>query len=322
MTITHSGWTGTLPARRVRWGDGQDLVVRPATRDDAEGLAALYEGLDETRLSPRFLTAGRPDRRAAAAMAAVESRGGYRLVAVVEGAGEDARLVGEAGYDLRPDGTAEFGLATIAERRRKLSLVLLRSLLEVAESRGIATLQADLACTDTDTVDLARSLGGVLSFGDDPRFVRALVRPDGRPPAWPGAHDRPRVLVESSAGHWRGARAGAEAGMQVLVCSGPHDHRCPPLSGDPCPLAAGADAIVVSRPPHDPAWTAVHAAHRVQHPGVPVCVQHPRAGCTAPAGALTLPDDSIAAAATIGDVARRHALLAGDWLRLSAGDAR
>ncbi|HEX6570008.1 MAG TPA: hypothetical protein VF015_12610, partial [Acidimicrobiales bacterium] len=46
---------------------------------------------------------------------------------------------------------------------------------------------------------------------------------------------------------------------------------------EPCPLAEGADAVVVSRPRDDERWRAVVAAHPRVHPGVPVCIE-PRPG--------------------------------------------
>jgi hypothetical protein len=52
------------------------------------------------------------------------------------------------------------------------------------------------------------------------------------------------------------------------------------LEGRPCPLAAEADAIVVSNAPDDERWHAIVRAHADLHPGVPVCVE-PRSG---PAG--------------------------------------
>lgn len=72
------------------------------------------------------------------------------------------------------------------------------------------------------------------------------------------------------------------------------------LAGQPCPLAAAADAIVVSNAPDDERWRTIVEAHADLHPGVPVCVE-PRAGrrpagqarVAAPEGsaALTLDDD-------------------------------
>jgi hypothetical protein len=51
------------------------------------------------------------------------------------------------------------------------------------------------------------------------------------------------------------------------------------LAGEPCPLAAEADVIVVSHPPDDDHWRKLLRAHANAHPGVPVCLEpsHPPA---------------------------------------------
>jgi hypothetical protein len=48
------------------------------------------------------------------------------------------------------------------------------------------------------------------------------------------------------------------------------------LAGVACPLALGADVIVVSHPTEADPWEAVRAAHAELHPGIPVCVEVPR----------------------------------------------
>jgi len=60
------------------------------------------------------------------------------------------------------------------------------------------------------------------------------------------------------------------------------------LAGQPCPLAAGADAIVISHPLATDDWSALRAAHPRLHRGVPVCVEFSQeAGTPAPAEAAT-----------------------------------
>jgi hypothetical protein len=65
------------------------------------------------------------------------------------------------------------------------------------------------------------------------------------------------------------------AGMQVLVCPGPTGRhtRCPVLAGEPCPLVAGADVVVVSHACGDEPWRRLPAAHAAVHPGTPVCIE-------------------------------------------------
>jgi hypothetical protein len=91
------------------------------------------------------------------------------------------------------------------------------------------------------------------------------------------------VLVESRGGRWHAGKEAAEAGLRVITCSGPRGPRarCPVLAGRPCPLAAAADAVVVSHPPDDDRWRDLVDAHARLHPGVPVCVE-PRAPASGP----------------------------------------
>jgi hypothetical protein len=126
--------------------------------------------------------------------------------------------------------------------------------------------------------------------------------------------------VETPGGRWDAGHEAAKAGLEVLACSGPRPprYRCPALSGHPCPLAAEADAIVVSRAPDDERWAEVAASHARLAPGVPVCVE-PRFGhddeAGVPAGATRLPADDgrehpahISTVVTLVDrLARHHA---------------
>jgi hypothetical protein len=109
------------------------------------------------------------------------------------------------------------------------------------------------------------------------------------------------VLVEVPGGRWHAGAEAEAAGLQVIACSGPRGvrPRCPVLAGRRCPLAAGADAIVVSNAPDDERWRAIVDAHAALHPGVPVCVE-PRAG-RRPASQPRLAASEGAAALTAGD---------------------
>ena len=61
--------------------------------------------------------------------------------------------------------------------------------------------------------------------------------------------------------------------MQVVACGGPAAFRggCPALDGQPCPLAAGADAVVVGLPTTTGAGSALLDAHRRLHPKASIC---------------------------------------------------
>jgi hypothetical protein len=107
-------------------------------------------------------------------------------------------------------------------------------------------------------------------------------------PSWPLTPGRHRLLVEAQGGRWAHAADATRAGFEVLTCGGP-DAKCPALEGRACPLAEGADVIVVARPPSDARTQSLIAAHSRLHPSVPVIVQAradeaDRGGCSLLAG--------------------------------------
>jgi hypothetical protein len=300
--------------RRLDLGDGRTLVVRPVGRGDTEGLGRLYAGLSIDDLHNRFFSVFHPDRAFLERMASVADRGGYGLVAVVHGRPGDApdgEVVAEAGYTPLANGNAELAITVSEPWRGWLGPFLLDALLEAAAAHGVPNLEADILVTNRPMLALARSRGVATMASDDWVSTRLVMGTAGRVPTWPRGHDRPRVLVEAPGGRWHAADAAREAGLQVLACSGPRRDRprCPVLDGRPCPLAAGADAVVVSHPPDDPRWREVAAAHAVQHPGVPVCVEPAAASPEAPlpAGATVVAGDAddTAVVALVERLARR-----------------
>jgi hypothetical protein len=87
------------------------------------------------------------------------------------------------------------------------------------------------------------------------------------------AGHRPRVLIEDS--HPALAISDfamfEQAGFDVAYCSGPGSDpaACPVLRGRPCPVLAGADAVLHGLDP----GLGVAAAIRRQRPGVPVVAE-------------------------------------------------
>jgi hypothetical protein len=307
-----------LPRERV-------LVIRPVTPDDLDGLVALYEGLSLDDVYRRFFSGFHPDRTFLQRLVSAPERGGFGLIAVVSdassadaaaGAGEgDARVVAEATYELLDNGNGELGITVASDWRGWLGPVLFDALLAVAAARGVPNLEADVLTSNRAMLALARWRGCAFIPRDDWSTVRVLVGTRGCMPTWSGPHDRPRVLVEVPGGRWSAAGVAQAAGLHVLTCSGPGARpACPVLSGEACPLAAGADAIVVANPRDDERWGGLIEAHRQQHPGVPVCVQ-PRRRETY-SQVLELPDDAELAnvVTLVGRVARKHARRAASWV--------
>jgi len=243
---------------------------------DADGLVALYAGLDDDDLYRRFFTAHAPPERFVKNMTKVAERGGYGVVAVIEERGGPSRVVAEATYDLLPDGDGELGITVAEDARGWLGPYLVDALVREAAARGVPNLQAEVLVSNRRMLALLRARGlAVVSHEEQPDTVRVVIGASQRTPSWPERHDRPRLLIEVPGGRWHAETAARAAGFQVLACPGPSRgwSRCPALRGEPCPLAVGADIIVAAQP-GDPG-RALLAAHRRLHPSIPICVELP-----------------------------------------------
>jgi hypothetical protein len=263
--------------REVPLGDGGAVVVRPARSSDVDGVAALFAGLELADRYRRFFSAYRPDRRFVESLVGTTPEQGVQLVAVVvpSRGDDDGRIVAEAGYRLLPDGDGELGITVAADWRGWLGPFLLDALASAAAGRGVPNLEADVLLENRAMLALLHARGDALLSHDDASSVRVLISTAGDTPTWPPAAAPGRILVESPGHAWAGAAEARRRGLSVISCPGPTSRRraCPALEGRPCPLAATADAIVVSRPPADDRWAALPAAHRRVHAGVPVCLE-------------------------------------------------
>lgn len=283
-----------LAPRRVSLPDGRTLVIRRVEKRDADGLSALYAGLDNESLYRRFFSIFRPGRSFLEGVVSVGERGGAGLVATVTEDEIGARIVAEAGYVLLPNGNGELAITVDRAWRGWLGPYLLDALLDVAVARGVPNLEADILLTNGPMLALFRSRGYAAIPNRDWTVVRAMIGAGSSMPTWPVAHDRLRLLVEGAGGHWHAADTAKAAGLEVLGCPGPGGRRarCPALAGEPCPLAASADAIVISSPPSTDSWSTLRTAHPRLHPGVPICVELALRGGRAASGEIVLPANS------------------------------
>lgn len=211
-------------------------------------------------------------------MACVADRGGFGLVAEVDPEGPSARIVAEASFNRLDNGDAELGMTVADGWRGWLGPYLLSLLAGVAEARGVANFEADVLADNAPMLAVLRARGAVVMRRPEWTVVRLLVGTSPTGPVWPAGGARPRIVVETQVAYWHALEAVRRSGAEVLVCGGPRSssQRCPALNGRPCPLAADADLIVMSRPPDDGRWRALRAAHGVLHAGVPVCVEGTR----------------------------------------------
>jgi len=262
--------------RRVELPGSRTLSIRHVDRADAPGLVALYAGLSDDDTYCRFFSGHAPPVSFIEKMTAVEERGGFGFVVVVEEPDGTSRIVGEASCEPLPDGDGELGITVAEDARGWLGPYLLDAVVEEAAGRGIANLEADVLVMNPRMLSVLRNRGYVvMDRSEQPAIIRVAIGTASRIPSWPGTHDRPRLLLEMSGGRWHAEAEARAAGFQVLACPGPAGgwSRCPALCGEPCPLAAAADLVVDAVP--DELGRSLLEAHRRVHPSVPVCVELP-----------------------------------------------
>lgn len=273
------------------------MVIRPTTIDDAERLQSLYGSLDPDDLSKRFFTAWKPRIEWCRSWASVGERGGFGLIVVIEQPSGEV-VAGEAGYALRPDGDGDLAVTVAREWRGWLGAYLLDRLVQHAAAAGVTNLQADVLLDNTPMLRVLRHRGAV-AFGHPDGTEHCTISTVGYVPSWPPNERRRRILVEVPGGRWSGETAAATADLAVAMCAGPARrtrHECPLLVGGHCPLADGADAIVVLLDPDDQVTERLIDGHAREHPHTPLYVRR----APVPAG-----DDA-------GDVEHHCHLLTGD----------
>jgi RimJ/RimL family protein N-acetyltransferase len=253
-------------------GSGDRLTVRVASEDDVDELSRLYDDLDTDDRRFRFFGLYRPPRGYFVSMCHDDPARGRTLVAIV-GGDDGKRIVGEATYVVLPNGNGELDIVVDGAWRGWLGPYLLDALAEEAASNGVPNLEADVLLENRRMMALIRSRGYAIIDRDDLHSVRVVIGAGRRVPTWVAGGTRPRLLIEGTAGQWRAESAGRSAGLDVMVCPGPlgrNGRRCPALHGEQCPLAAGADGIVVALGDEE-LTTRLVAAHRRLHSAVRLC---------------------------------------------------
>jgi len=264
--------------------DGRHLSVRTTSAADAEGICGLYQDLTADDRHRRFFGAFTPHLEWCREWASVAERGGFGVVAIVtdpsadaddHAEGSDGVIVGEAGYAMREDGDGDLAITVARAWRGWLGPYLLDVLVRAAADAGVRNLQAEVLLENGPMLALLRRRDPV-SVGHDDGVVRLSIGTTDVTADWPPEETRPRVLVEVAGRRWSGERAADSAGLATALCAGPGSrvrHGCPVLEGGSCPLAMGADAIVVLLDPDDERSQRLVEAHRRNSPGTPVLVR-------------------------------------------------
>jgi hypothetical protein len=163
-----------LAGRDVRLHDGRILRLRPMCVADAPQLRLLFEGLSVDDRHLRFFSAFHPRLAYLEHYARMAERGGYGIVAVVEGVtGEE--LVGEATYSVDESGDAELGITIAVDWRGWLGHYLLDALVAVAAIRGVPHLYADVLRSNREMLALLRARGGTAIGRSDLALTRVVV---------------------------------------------------------------------------------------------------------------------------------------------------
>lgn len=249
---------------------GSSLTVRRVRLDDVDALVTLYAGLGDSDRRRRFFTQFRATQAWVVDWIRRCRESGDSLVAEVADTGE---IVGEAAYLLQPNGNGDFALTVDAAWRGWLGPYLLDVLVELAAASGVPNLEADILTDNRSMQAIVRRRGAAIGPQSDHSVVHVVIGTHRRMAEWSAQPGHgPRVLVEVPGGRWGHSPELASGGYEVLGCPGPgrRHEPCPALSGQPCPLAATADAIVVALPPGGA--DDLVGAHRRLHPGVPVVV--------------------------------------------------
>ena len=282
---------GELPVRLPLPGE-IELVVRAIEPGDVAAVAALHRRLSPEAVYRRFFTSVLPPASFFDRLATVTDRGGLGLVAEVVVAPDPDVLgiVGEVDVELLRNGNGEIAIVVDGRWRGWLGPYLVELACREARRAGMPNLEAEVLTCNRQMRAVTRSRGEAFLPSSDWQEVRVVFSTDGEAPSWlPG--DRPRVLVEQRGVAFDAVSGLEAAGYDVIACAGRTAGRpaCPVLSGGTCPLAAGADVIVVAMPV-SPERDELVAAHRSG--SVPVAVIEP--------GSTPITGESLAAAARSG----------------------
>lgn len=286
----------------TEWVDlahGRTLEIRPSTEADASGICELYASLSDTDRYRRFFGAFVPRPEWCRTWATVGERGGFGVVVVLH-QDRTERIVAEAAYAIRSDGDGDLAVTVAREWRGWLGPYLVDVLVRHAASHDIDNLQAEVLLENRPMLAILRARGAV-DLEHPGMEVRLTIGTSGTVPSWPPADGRAKVLVEVAGGRWVGERQANDAGLATAMCSGPdrrHRTGCPVLEGERCPLADGADVIVVLLDPEAEQTAALIAEHARLQPGKPILVA-PGPGGSVPAGCFSLPRDGEEAVAEI-----------------------
>ncbi len=168
----------------LRWQlllpDGEELTVRPAGPDDAEGILGLHAECSPASLRRRYPTGdGEPDATTVAQL--LSTPNGSTLIAERE---SELRVLAMANLTSYTGTDAEIGLLVAdAYQRRGVGTALLRRAVRLAVGAGVEALHAHVHADNAAMLATMGRLARPLRVGADGKFLTLTA--DLRPPAEP-----------------------------------------------------------------------------------------------------------------------------------------
>ena len=228
MTVPRQDTPDDRWPRRVTLPGVRTLSIRPLRPSDTAGLVALYAGLKENDTYLRFFSGHAPPEDFVEKMTHVAERGGFGLIALMEEQDGTNKIVGEATYELLPNGDGELGITVAEASRGWLGPYLLDALVTEAAVRGVPNLEADVLVGNRRMLTMLRARGYAV-MDHDPAIVRVAIGTD--------------AAYALMAGDWRASQAARRGTRRALAC-----RRGSSSSGVPGAGLPGTHARLVAMP--------------------------------------------------------------------------
>ena len=137
--------------------DGSTVRIRPVRPDDAYDILDFFERLEPDSISLRFHGSRRIQKKDAEAMATVDYRDSFALVAETA-RGDGPRTIGLASYAKTDDRCAEMALAVDDPfHGRGVGSILMEHLAEAAGENGIAMFEAEVLARNANMLEVIRA---------------------------------------------------------------------------------------------------------------------------------------------------------------------
>jgi len=159
-----------VTATRIR--DGSAIEIRPVVPGDREAIEDLLSHLSLQSRIFRFFSGGASTRVAARAAVAVDQRGSYGIVALV-----DDEIVGHAMYALRRPDSVEVGLEVADEwQGHGIGTAMLAELARAALDNGFENVEAVVMPENRKMLAVFEDSGVPLEITNEPGVVHVSTR--------------------------------------------------------------------------------------------------------------------------------------------------